>query len=286
MHRGFERVVAVGADFLGIAVALGGAGLAVAEKMGGCEQLNDFGRGGGAGRPGGEFVAGQLGADELIKWQVAIHRANHPVAIAIGERTVGVGGEVAVGIGIARGVEPVFSPAFTEADGGEVAVGGAGEGVGRVVVREGVEFCERGRQAGEGEGEAAEERVLRRGRRARGRGRRRGDSCGRRGRSVRRESAGVAMAERPRVGGRSGWVWWWSPPPAWRAGCRGLPSKTRREKKPGDAPRSGSGRKQKLLRALHQRPSWLEMMAVEHRAVGKIRRPSGTGARRCPVGGA
>ena len=144
LHRGFERVVAVGADFLGIAVALGGAGLAVAEKMGGCEQLNDFGRGGGAGRPGGEFVAGQLGADELIKWQVAIHRANHPVAIAIGERTVGVGGEVAVGIGIARGVEPVFSPAFTEADGGEVAVGGAGEGVGRVVVREGVEFCERG----------------------------------------------------------------------------------------------------------------------------------------------
>src|ERR1051326_3964004 len=56
-------------------------------------------------------IAGQLLDDELIVGQVAIERADDPVAPAPGERAAGVL-FIAVAVGVAGEVEPVAAPAL------------------------------------------------------------------------------------------------------------------------------------------------------------------------------
>jgi hypothetical protein len=80
------------------------------------------------------------------------------IAESVGVRLFGGGVELVVGV--ARDVEPVAAPALAVAGRGEKAVDNLGEGVGRAVGEEGVDFVESGRKAGEIETGAADERAL------------------------------------------------------------------------------------------------------------------------------
>ena len=104
---------------------------------------------------GGQQVAGDLLADELVVRLVGVERGDHPVAIAPG---LGIGEvRLAARLGEPRHVEPVPAPALAEAGRGEQPIDDLGEGVGRVVREEGVDLLGRGRQADEVERHPAEE---------------------------------------------------------------------------------------------------------------------------------
>ena len=70
---------------------------------------------------GGQQVAGELLADELVVGQVAVEGVDHPVAVAVHlrDRVVGV---VAGGVGVADDVEPVPAPALAVGRRGEQPV--------------------------------------------------------------------------------------------------------------------------------------------------------------------
>ena len=105
-----------------------------------------------------QFVAGQLFLDEAIPGLVGVERADDVVAITpcVGADRICVG--VAVGVGVARDVEPMASPAFAVGLGGQQTVDQFREGVGRSVGDERGGLGRRGRQAGQVEGRAADER--------------------------------------------------------------------------------------------------------------------------------
>ena len=114
----------------------------------------------------GDLVPGDLLDDELVVRQVGIQRGDDPVAVgvAVGEIARLVAGEVALGVGVARHVEPVAAPAFAVAGRGEQAVHDFGKGVGRGVLFKRLDLRGGRRQAGEVVGRAADERALRGGR--------------------------------------------------------------------------------------------------------------------------
>ena len=144
--RGFDAVDDLfGEVFLGHN-AVFGVNAVVAVEAGGY----DLG-----GRGVGQEVAGELLDDELVVGLVGVEGVNHPVAPAPHVARAVV--LIAVGVGVAGGVEPAGGHAFAVAGGLEQAVDGVFEGLRGGVGEEGVEFFEGGRQAGEVEGGAAQE---------------------------------------------------------------------------------------------------------------------------------
>ena len=81
----------------------------------------------------GEQVAGDLLDGELVERQVVVHRRDHPVAPGP-HRARGVG-LVAVGVGVAGGVEPVERHALAVARRGQQAIHDLLVGVGRLSAR-------------------------------------------------------------------------------------------------------------------------------------------------------
>jgi hypothetical protein len=104
----------------------------------------------------GQQVAGELQLAEAIERHVAVERVDDPVAI-LPHRARRVEVE-AVGVGVAREVEPRRGPAFAVVRRREQAVDGAFVRVGRAVGEEGVELCERRRQADQVERQAPQQR--------------------------------------------------------------------------------------------------------------------------------
>ncbi len=158
LHRAFQHGVLVGPDLVGIAVAGIGAVGTVAQEMRGHEQIDQFGRHRGFGPIAGQLVARQLLADELIERFVGVERANDIVAIAIGQRPIGIGEEVAVGVGIAGRVEPILAPALAVARRGKIALDHALVGVVGRVVEKGRNLLRCRRQANQIERHAANQR--------------------------------------------------------------------------------------------------------------------------------
>ena len=95
--------------------------------------------------------------DELAVGFVGVEGVDDPVAPA--EHVAGAVVLIAVGVGVAGGVEPAGGHAFAVAGGFEETVDGCFEGAGGLVVEEGVEFGGGGGEAGQVEGCAAEEEL-------------------------------------------------------------------------------------------------------------------------------
>ena len=106
----------------------------------------------------GQQVTGELLHGKLIEGHVAVECPDHPVAPR--PDLAGVVAEEAVGIGVARSVEPVGRHAFAVARRGQQPIHGALVGVGADISQKFVERRRRRRQAGEVERNAAEERRL------------------------------------------------------------------------------------------------------------------------------
>ena len=104
------------------------------------------GAGAGFGVVGVEFVAGDLLPDEAVVRFVFVERLDDVVAVAPGDEEVGVLFETG-GIAVAGEVEPVASPFFAVARGGEQAVDFVLPGVGGFVVEEEIGFGLGGGQA-------------------------------------------------------------------------------------------------------------------------------------------
>ena len=100
-------------------------------------------------------VAGDLLDDELVVGQVVIEGVDDPVAVEPDDARGVL--FVAVGIGVARGVQPDARPAFAVMGRGEQAVYLLLVGVRGLVGEEGIEFLGRGRKAGEVEAQAAQQ---------------------------------------------------------------------------------------------------------------------------------
>ncbi|MCZ6598125.1 MAG: hypothetical protein O7B99_10835 [Planctomycetota bacterium] len=106
----------------------------------------------------GQYVAGDLLAQECVVGHVAVERVDHPVAVAPGvlDRIVRA---VAGGVGVARQVEPVAPPALPVARRAEQALDHALPGHRRPVPEERVDLVGSGGQPGQVVGDAAQERV-------------------------------------------------------------------------------------------------------------------------------
>ena len=104
----------------------------------------------------GQEVAGELLDAELVEGLVGVEGADDPVAP---DPLEGVAVLLeAVGIGVARGIEPGQRHAFAVVRGGEQAIDEAFVGAGFFVGQEGSEFGGRGREAGEIQADAADQR--------------------------------------------------------------------------------------------------------------------------------
>ena len=111
--RPFEREVAVDHDLFRIAVTLARTVRAIAEEVRRFEQVDHLWR-----RvpfvllriEAAEFVAGDLLANELVERLVGVQRTNHVIAIAVRQRPIRVGIEIAVRVGIAGDIQPPFAP--------------------------------------------------------------------------------------------------------------------------------------------------------------------------------
>ncbi len=100
-------------------------------------------------------IAGQLPGEETVVGQVLREGADDPVAP---RRHVALDvGLVAVGIGVAREIEPVHRHALAVGRRGEVAIDGALVGAGPRVGEERVDLGRRRRQSGQVEGEPAQQ---------------------------------------------------------------------------------------------------------------------------------
>ena len=116
----------------------------------------EAGRDQGIGIVGGELIPGELEADEPVVGQVAVQAINNPVAVppGIGPGLVEL---EAVGVGVARQVEPVLGPPHAELRARQQAVDDLLVSVGRGIAREYVDLGRRRRQAGQVEAQAAEQ---------------------------------------------------------------------------------------------------------------------------------
>ena len=157
LHLGFERVVTIGAHFVRIAIAFTGAVLSVSQVVGGFEQFNDFRCGGLAGRPAGQFVAGDLLAHKLIERLVAIEGPDHVIPITPCQRSIGVAVKIPIGICIARGIEPDFSPPFAEARRIQIAADHPFVSIPLQIRRKLLDFLEGRRKSGQDECDAPDQ---------------------------------------------------------------------------------------------------------------------------------
>ncbi len=115
----------------------------------------ESGRDTGIDRGIGEEVAGDLPAGEGVEGQVLVECADKPVSIRP-DRADAIDA-VAVGICIARCIQPPTGPTFAVMRGGEQSFDGLVVAPGIGIREEGVEFVGRRGEAGEVEGEAAQE---------------------------------------------------------------------------------------------------------------------------------
>ncbi len=141
-----------------VAVAFAGAVGRVAEEVGGDERRDHFGRDVAVRRIGGEFVPGDLLGDETVEGLVIVERRHHVIPIAVGQRALGVGAEITVGIGVARHVEPMPAPAFPIVRRSQQALDELFVSIRRVVGHELSDLRRRGRQAKEVELQAPDQR--------------------------------------------------------------------------------------------------------------------------------
>jgi hypothetical protein len=137
----------------------------------------------------GEFVAGDLLADEPVVGEIGVEGAHDVIAVAPGVAALVVVGETAA-VGVAHDVEPVLRHAFAVVRTGEEAVDEIADGRGGTGAMGGGErgdFVGRRRQTGEIKGGAADE----------------GAGVGRRSRG---EAGGAARGEEgvDRIGGGGG----------------------------------------------------------------------------------
>ena len=111
------------------------------------------------GRLGLDQVAGHLLADELVEWHIAIEGVDHVPAVSpgVGE---GVVAFHAGRFGEPRHVEPVSAPAFAKVRRFEQPVDEMFQGIGPLVLEEGLELPGCGRKADEVEVKSACERDL------------------------------------------------------------------------------------------------------------------------------
>ena len=103
----------------------------------------------------GQQVAGQLLDREAVEGQVAVVGVDDPVAVAPQGAPVVL--LVAVGVGVARQVQPAPRPGLAVARGGQQPVDGLLPGVGAVVGQEGVDLRDAGRQADQVQAEPAQQ---------------------------------------------------------------------------------------------------------------------------------
>ena len=96
----------------------------------------------------------------MVVGKILVDGPDHPIAVGVGVVVDCVfGKDVAFGIGVARHVEPVASPALPIGGGGEEPVDDFFEGVGRFIADKGGDLFRRGRQARQLEGNAADQRA-------------------------------------------------------------------------------------------------------------------------------
>ena len=103
----------------------------------------------------GEEIAGHLPGNELVIGQVLVEGGDEPVAPGVDAARVIL--EEAVGVAVARHVEPLEGEAFAISGRGKEPVHRALVGVLRLIAEKGVELRNGGRQAGEVQGHAAEQ---------------------------------------------------------------------------------------------------------------------------------
>ena len=112
-----------------------------------------------------KLVAGYLKLEEAVVGQVGVERVDDPVAVGVGVRVEALlaGVDVALGVRVARDVEPVTRPALAVVRGGEELVGEIADCRLPIAdcarLRERLDFLRRRREAGEVVGQAADERA-------------------------------------------------------------------------------------------------------------------------------
>ncbi len=109
-----------------------------------------------------ELIGGELLDDELVVRQVGVQRLDDPIAIGVRVRELALlaGDEIAARVGVARDIEPMPAPALAVAGRGEEPVDHLREGIGRLVLLEGLDLRGGRRQADEIERGAAQQRAL------------------------------------------------------------------------------------------------------------------------------
>ena len=158
LHVAFEDGVAVDANLVGIAVAFAGAVGGVADEVRGGKAFDHVGRHVAGWRVTHEFVAGDLLLHEAVVRLVGVEGLHDVVAVLPGERAVAIGVEVAVGVGVSRGVEPNFAPTLPVVRRRQHAIDHLLIGIRRFVREVGIDLGDSRRQTGEVERDAANQR--------------------------------------------------------------------------------------------------------------------------------
>ena len=146
---GFQRIITIHTDLVRIAVRFTRAVLTVAQEMGRLQQLPNLRSHRIPGFPSRQFVARQLLPYPAIEGFILIDRPDHVVAVTEGQRTIRVGVEVPVGIGIPHRIQPVLGPALSIGRGGQQPLQPNLRGLGSVVGDKGLEIFRSRRQSGE-----------------------------------------------------------------------------------------------------------------------------------------
>src|SRR5262249_59514249 len=95
-----------------MAVAVFGAVLGVAKKMGRSQRIDHCRVHVAPWLVSRYLIARQLLSNEAVIRLVLVEGANDVIAISIRQGTIAIGAEIAIGVGIPRGIEPVFYPAL------------------------------------------------------------------------------------------------------------------------------------------------------------------------------
>ena len=114
--RRLQSCVAVDANLIRIAIAFTGPVLAISQVMRCNKLINHFLSCSFAmflRIESGQFIARNLFTHKLIERFVRVDRSDDVVTILPGQRPIGVGIEVAIGVRVASGIKPMSSPTNT-----------------------------------------------------------------------------------------------------------------------------------------------------------------------------
>ena len=126
-----QHRVAVDAHLVGVAVAFAGAVGGVAQEVRGDQRIDHLRRDAAARYVAGQLIAGQLFLNKAVERLVLNERADDVIAVTPGELPVAIGAEIAVGVRVAGGIQPVLAPALAILRRRQVAVDQLAVGVGR-----------------------------------------------------------------------------------------------------------------------------------------------------------